>query len=194
MQGKIVKWNDQKGYGFIDVELRKELVFFHITALKNSNIRPKLNESVSFAIERDAQGRLSASGVVMVNQKGSVLPFSILFSLFFLSVVAASVLFLHTPLPVMFVYLALSLVTFVIYAKDKHAAKKGKWRTKESTLHFFALIGGWPGALLAQHKLHHKSRKQPFKCILWFTILSNCTAFAWTLTPTGVFYIDLFLL
>ena len=59
MQGKIVQWKDQKGYGFIAVKLRKDRVFFHITALKNSNIRPKLNEPVSFSIEKGAQGRLT---------------------------------------------------------------------------------------------------------------------------------------
>ncbi|MGD9578618.1 MAG: DUF1294 domain-containing protein, partial [Syntrophorhabdus sp.] len=33
---------------------------------------------------------------------------------------------------------------------DKSAARNERWRTQESRLHLFALIGGWPGALVAQ--------------------------------------------
>jgi len=56
-------------------------------------------------------------------------------------------------------YLILSLVTFIVYAIDKSAARKGSWRIKESTLHILAFTGGWPGALLAQKTLRHKSVK-----------------------------------
>ena len=75
-------------------------------------------------------------------------------------------------------YLFISLLTFVIYAKDKSAAEKGSWRIPENTLHFLALIGGWPGALLAQQVLRHKSKKQPFRVVFWITVLLNCGAFA----------------
>ena len=73
-------------------------------------------------------------------------------------------------------YLAASLVTFVVYALDKSAAKAGRWRTPEKTLHILALIGGWPGAMLAQQKLRHKSQKQPFRAIFWLTVAINLAA------------------
>ena len=53
-------------------------------------------------------------------------------------------------------------VTFAVYAWDKSRARFGAWRVPESRLLFLALIGGWPGAKLAQHLLHHKTRKMPF--------------------------------
>ena len=56
-------------------------------------------------------------------------------------------------------YGLVSLVTFIAYAIDKSAAQANRWRTRESTLHLLAMLGGWPGALLAQHALRHKSRK-----------------------------------
>lgn len=58
---------------------------------------------------------------------------------------------------------------------------------------FFALIGGWPGALIAQNQLRHKSQKQPFKAILWMTIVLNCSAFIWLLTPEGAVYTKILL-
>jgi uncharacterized membrane protein YsdA (DUF1294 family) len=72
-------------------------------------------------------------------------------------------------------YLVASIVAFTVYASDKSAAHNGRWRTRESTLHLLALIGGWPGALIAQKVLRHKSKKQPFQVIYWITVTVNCT-------------------
>ena len=66
-----------------------------------------------------------------------------------------------------------SLLTFIVYTMDKSAAKKGNWRIKESTLHLLSLVGGWPGALIAQQILRHKSIKQPFRFIFWLTVFLN---------------------
>jgi len=71
------------------------------------------------------------------------------------------------------IYGIASLLTFLIYAVDKAAAKKGGWRIKESTLHLLSFIGGWPGALVAQKTLRHKTRKQPFRFIFWVTVILN---------------------
>ncbi|MGF1758754.1 DUF1294 domain-containing protein [Photobacterium sagamiensis] len=183
MNGKIVEWNDQKGYGFIAPNSGYGRIFLHIKALKNRNVRPKLNDLVSFEITKDEQKRNNATNVILTNARSKGLPPSILFSCSYLVFVAGSFFVLDTPLLLLTVYALLSLFTFVIYAWDKSAAQKGEWRTSESTLHFFSLIGGWPGALIAQSTLRHKSQKQPFKMILWITIVLNCSAFIWLLTP-----------
>lgn len=79
-----------------------------------------------------------------------------------------------------------SLLTFMVYAIDKRAAQKGRWRIPEAHLHLLALIGGWPGAILAQQKLRHKSRKQSFRFVFWITVMLNCAASVWLLTPRGL--------
>jgi len=89
------------------------------------------------------------------------------------------------PLVLLGIYLLASIVAFVAYAVDKSAARRGKWRTRESTLHLLSLVGGWPGALLAQHILHHKSRKLSFQVVFWFTVALNCAAVGWMFTPAG---------
>ena len=80
-------------------------------------------------------------------------------------------------------YLLMSSLTFTVYACDKRAAQLGHWRTKESRLHLLALCGGWPGALIAQQLLRHKSSKQPFKLLLWLTVLVNIVVYLGCLTP-----------
>jgi uncharacterized membrane protein YsdA (DUF1294 family) len=64
-------------------------------------------------------------------------------------------------------YAVLSLITFCIYAWDKHRARVNKWRVKERTLHIFELLGGWPGAFAAQRLFHHKWQKTGFMRIFW---------------------------
>ena len=76
-------------------------------------------------------------------------------------------------------YLAMSLVCFASYALDKSAARSGERRTPESTLLMLGLFGGWPGAVLAQQWLRHKTVKQPFRRIFWFTVAANMAFFLW---------------
>jgi uncharacterized membrane protein YsdA (DUF1294 family) len=81
-------------------------------------------------------------------------------------------------------YIGLSIVTFHIYAVDKTAAKNKRWRTPENTLHLLSLAGGWPGALLAQQLMRHKSAKSSFVEIFWITVAVNMAGFvAWHAGP-----------
>jgi len=82
-------------------------------------------------------------------------------------------------------YIAASIVAFAVYAFDKLAAVKGRWRTPENTLHVLALMGGWPGALTAQGMLRHKSKKLSFQVVFWASVVLNCAALIWLLTPEG---------
>ncbi|WP_051222129.1 DUF1294 domain-containing protein [Neptunomonas japonica] len=105
----------------------------------------------------------------------------------------ASVAFYTLPFLVLAIYLAMSIITFITYALDKSAAINGRWRTKESTLHVFALAGGWPGALLAQQTLRHKSSKQAFINVLWITVIVNLGGFIWLHSADGSSFLNSYL-
>jgi uncharacterized membrane protein YsdA (DUF1294 family) len=92
--------------------------------------------------------------------------------LFLVLYIVVSVIW-HPPLFIAAVYLGASLITFFVYVKDKLAAQQNTWRTPESTLHFLALAGGWPGALLAQQYIRHKSTKLEFRIVFWGTVILN---------------------
>lgn len=77
------------------------------------------------------------------------------------------------------VYAVIASVTFLAYAIDKAAAQSNRWRIPESTLHALALLGGWPGAMLAQTLLRHKSVKREFRLIFWITVAVNLLVLGW---------------
>ncbi len=56
VDGKIIKWNDERGFGFISPIHGGEEVFAHISAFPNDGQRPKLGELVSFEIDIDKSG------------------------------------------------------------------------------------------------------------------------------------------
>lgn len=114
-----------------------------------------------------------------MGRRKSINKFSIYLSVIFLGFIVAASLMNYIPINLVFVYLSASIVTYIAYAFDKSKAQRGAWRTPESTLHFFALIGGWPGAAIAQQTLRHKSKKRNFRIVFWLTVIVNCGVLAW---------------
>jgi len=66
---------------------------------------------------------------------------------------------------------AISLLTFIVYYFDKRRAEKNGPRTPEALLHLFELLGGWPGAFLAQRWIRHKSAKVMYQVVFWLIVL-----------------------
>ncbi|KAA9129650.1 DUF1294 domain-containing protein [Marinihelvus fidelis] len=184
MQGRIIKWNDDRGFGFIEPESAGQQVFFHISDFARGR-RPMVGESVRYRVSKASDGKVRATGVrrtgatAVAGQLGS-------------KRVALSVIALGTfvalwwlvqqrgyPHWLPWAYGAVSAITFVFYGLDKWAAKRGAQRTPESTLQGLALAGGWPGALLAQQVFRHKSSKPSFQITFWFVVGLNCIALLW---------------
>jgi len=189
-QGRITDWKDEKGFGFITPNGGGNQVFAHIKSFSNRQRRPAGNELVTYELKLDEKGRARAESISFVGAqvseavrpgRGNIAPaFAVLFCMF----VAASVLSGRLPHSVLWVYLGTSVIAFIAYALDKSAAVNDRWRTQESTLHMFSLIGGWPGALAAQRLLRHKSKKASFQGAFWTTVAINCIGFGWFLSAS----------
>ncbi|MFL6707363.1 MAG: DUF1294 domain-containing protein [Massilia sp.] len=82
-------------------------------------------------------------------------------------------------------YLCLSALTYLCYQADKAAARRHARRTPESRLLLLGLAGGWPGALMAQRLLRHKSSKRSFQVSFWMTVVLNCGGLFLLLSPWG---------
>jgi uncharacterized membrane protein YsdA (DUF1294 family) len=145
---------------------------------------------VEFSLSTDKQGRPCAARVKrprekLARDKQNDKLIYVLGAFLFLVAVAITAATGGMPYQVLLVYLAASALTYFFYAWDKSAARAGAWRTQESTLHGLSLIGGWPGALIAQQFLRHKSKKEEFRFVFWLTVVINVGVFLWLFTDTG---------
>jgi uncharacterized membrane protein YsdA (DUF1294 family)/cold shock CspA family protein len=191
-QGKITNWKDDQGFGFITPNSGGDKVFAHIKSFENRRRRPIGNEIVSYELKTDAKGRAQAQNIAFVGERRATPATSpersdadLIWATVFLTFVAGSALTGKLPFAALGLYAAASFITFAAYAIDKSAARKDLWRTPESTLHFFALAGGWPGALVTQKLLRHKTKKLSFRIVFWITVALNCSFLGWLFTPTG---------
>lgn len=190
-KGRITEWRDERGFGFVTPLSGDERVFLHIKSLRNAQQRPAVGELVTYQLTRDSQGRLRAADVARTGDKPGRAyrpgpgPVALLFAGVFLVLVTAAVLLGSLPVEILWGCLAASVIAFAMYAWDKSSARAGRWRTPESTLHLLAAAGGWPGALLAQRVLRHKTSKRSFQLVFWTTVLVNCGGLVWLVTTSA---------
>lgn len=191
LKGKLLKWNAKKAFGFIVPNGGGEHVFIHKSAFSNRQRTPQVNDTITFSITKDKQGRYCAdeatsSGEKVKNKSAKgINKFSIYLSAIFLGLIMVALILGYMPINLVLVYIGISILTFILYAWDKSKAKRGVWRTPESTLHLFALAGGWPGAAIAQQALRHKSHKKEFRFVFWSTVIANCCVLAWLMSSSA---------
>ncbi|WP_374484186.1 DUF1294 domain-containing protein [Zoogloea sp.] len=199
-QGKLTKWDDSRGFGFITPNDGSERVFVHIKSVRRG--QPRLTETQLLTYERtiDERGRAQAIDVGIAGAPQAPAPRPsqtrtwplILAAAFFLGL-AWTCFSGKAPSRLLLLYGVASLLAFLAYWWDKSAALHGHWRTQEKTLHLYALLGGWPGAIAAQHLLHHKTQKASFRSVFWITVIANCAALGWLHTTQAAAPIRTFL-
>lgn len=191
--GILIQWDDSKGYGFVRSPSAQDAkLFVHIRDFELLTQRPQQGETFSYELGVDGQGKRRAvrvrrprlaPAVPARRPSASARSGGLLLIPGFAAAYLSCHLLWGLPPALWGAYMALSLATFIVYAGDKRAARLGHWRVREGTLHGLALAGGWPGALLAQQLLRHKSSKPAFRRQFWWTVLGNLLGFALLFTP-----------
>lgn len=169
LSAEIIQWDPQKGYGFL--KLGTERIFLHRREFADRHRMPVVGDKVQFSLGEDAKGRVCAKNVVLGGAPASRLA-------------AAAWIVLALPLPVYAArvagmnllvaggsLMAISALTYSAYAVDKGRAMSGGWRLPEVHLHLLELLGGWPGAWVAQRRLRHKCSKGSYMAVFWFVVL-----------------------
>ena len=199
LKGKVRNWNDNKGFGFVEPDDGGQRAFVHIKAFKNRSRRPVTSDVITYDLVRKKDGRYKAEKIRLADDgrgldkltKGiSGKAIGTALTLILCVCLGTSVLIGTLPFIVVGLYLVVSCITFVAYAIDKSAARNGRWRTQERTLHGLALIGGWPGAFVAQNILRHKSSKREFKRVFWASVLLNLGGLYWLYTAEGAHFLN----
>lgn len=186
----LTGWNDERGYGFIAPSDGSRRVFAHISEFRAGSPRPDDGDELSFLVGTGPDGRVQALDIETVHSArrarqeaeasrraerrrapidwppiAVVGAFAVLFVLM--------TVYWPVPLWVIILYPAMSVATYALYLADKRAALERGWRTRETTLQIAALVGGWPGAVLAQQLLRHKNRKTAFQAVFWCLVALN---------------------
>lgn len=207
--GVLAEWNDARGFGWVQADAGGERVFVHISAFQprpGPQQRPHTGMRLAFSVgieggkkraqqvewqaqalrtsrparsSRPGAARKPAASALHGASRAGSGRFGYGVLLAFAALCAFLVLARGLPWQVLAVYGLLSLVCLGVYAHDKHQAQTGQWRTPESTLQSLALLGGWPGALLAQQWLRHKSSKAAFRRVFWGTVCLNVAGLLW---------------
>jgi uncharacterized membrane protein YsdA (DUF1294 family)/cold shock CspA family protein len=170
ISGHVTEWHDAKGYGWIAAGEKR--VFAHIKEFECGQRRPVARDEVTFTPGTDEQGRLRATAVRLVNQTAriGIRAWLTLVLLLVLPVAGG----IHDGFPWWVIpawYAVASVVTWLLYSSDKRRARQGLWRVAEMTLHFAEILGGWPGAFLAQRKFRHKTAKRSFQGAFWLAVV-----------------------
>lgn len=178
-QGTVVKWNDDKDFGFIAPSDGKPDLFVHHDFFVHQSRCPRVGDIVSFEIATNAEGKRRAERVLFDGEPDPrrldrlVDTLYSAFSLIFLAAMATLVYAEKVAPFFLLLYVGCSILTFLLYQLDKTKARKEQRRIAEKILHLCSVIGGWPGALLAQRLLHHKSRKRSFQIVFIITVILN---------------------
>ncbi|MFJ6280320.1 DUF1294 domain-containing protein [Arthrobacter subterraneus] len=199
VSGTLTSWNDDRGFGFISRTDTSQKTFVHISGFPPRARRPQLGEAFTFEVELSGDGKQRATRVrPVVNALAPTSPIrqrpeagmrrrpGTLDYLAILGFVIAYLLvnaMWPIPLWVPALYLLASGFCFLLYAVDKAAAVSGGWRTSESALLLVGAVGGWPGGIVAQQTLRHKTRKASFRSAFWNSVVVNLLAFALFTTP-----------
>lgn len=209
-QGQIVRWEAERGFGFIRSPQVTADVFVHLRDFQDRSVTPRVGMAVRFEeIHVGGKGPravavqpLSASAGAAAPVRAqhrpqpgarrhstasttSALPGALLI-LGYAALLAWAVSQGRLPSVAAAVVAGLSVLTFGVYGADKQAARTDRWRTAENTLHLLALAGGWPGAWAAQRWFRHKSSKASFIAAYRATVLLHLAALlAWVFWFAG---------
>jgi len=168
---KIVEWDRQRGFGFLQVG--KQRVFLHHRDFAEHHKRPAVGDAVCFTMGKDAKGRACATNAVHENDGGRITVWNVLMTLVLLVLPAIALLRRGADFRLVgMCALVMSAVTYLVYALDKQRAREKEWRVSEGLLHLLGMLGGWPGAFLAQRRLRHKCSKPEFQILFWLIVLA----------------------
>ena len=68
LEGKIKTYNEERGFGFIEIAGESKDLFLHIKDFPNKNVPPKVGESLKFLKVQDA-GKFKADNIVRLDLK-----------------------------------------------------------------------------------------------------------------------------
>ena len=180
-RGTIRTWNDDKGFRFIAPETETADVFLHIGAFPTGLRRPVKGDAVCYELGHDERKRPRALQARYDRPKSawSAKSSAIGLSFIFLIAMCIGAWLGGVPQWIPVAYIVMSALTLAAYASDKWRAEASARRTPEAALHMLELLGGWPGALVAQQCFRHKTQKLSYQIVFWLIAAGHIGGWLW---------------
>lgn len=183
-QGRITRWLDDKGYGYVTWHGGGEPLFIHVKSFPAGSRRPAVGDIVVYEQGKDERGRPCAIRAHYPRKvhapagpdRSKAGQWWAATAVLFVIALCVAVAMGRVPVLVLGVYAAASVLAFITYGLDKSAAQRSQWRVQESTLLLMGLVGGWPGSVAAQRIFRHKSQKSSFMWAFLGVVLLNIVA------------------
>lgn len=167
MQGIIINYNEEKGYGFIKTSVYEENVFVHIKEVKNAK-ELEVGQSVTFEVVNNPKGLAAINVSAGAKAKSPYVTFGIASLILIMALFTVTTNYIQ---PLIAYLVAINLTTFVLYGYDKFISSTEKLRVPELNLQILALLGGSPSALMAQKFFRHKTIKGTFQIVYWVIVV-----------------------
>lgn len=210
-KGRLVKWKDDRGFGFIQPADGSPEVFIHISELKDATRRPIVGDTIYYLItaQQDRKVRAYDGFIVGARLKPTSLPIArhqvasrpsshhqaksqatflapfpvvSILSLSLFPLVGAVHFTLKTGYPIpLLLYPVMGFITFSLYTSDKTCAQQGAWRTPEQTLILCDLACGWMGGFIAQRRVRHKISKPSYQLAFQMVVVMHYVFWLWWL-------------
>lgn len=185
-RGRLVSWNDERGFGFIAPDDGGGDVFVHANAFVKEGKHIEIGRVYEFDLDVGDDGRRKGKRVALLTAEKNSLDFIdillqrgprflVIPAFIFIALAVAS----SVPVSMNWwlIYAVASFTCFIGYGLDKHAAQNRQWRVSETVLLLLGLAGGWPGGLIGQEVFRHKTQKKTFRTLFWMSVAINMAAF-----------------
>lgn len=192
IEGTLTSWDDDRGFGFLTPASGRGRAFVHITAFSRGAARPRVGDAYSYEVDRHGDRGPAAVRVAPVGRPwsapraraprptrrgqvalvvGLLLVVAITGTVWTLAATGGRTAVVGDALPwLVGGAVAVNVLTAAVYSADKSAARRGGRRVPERVLLLLGLLGGWPGAIVAQQLLRHKTSKRSFQLAFWATV------------------------
>lgn len=185
-EGRLSGWNGARGFGFLRPAEGGPDAFAHISAFAADDRHIEEGHLYTYETVADKAGRLRAVDIRPVRPPVITQPvwqkvllraprLLVIPAFAFIALAVASNLRVSPNWWI--VYGVASLACFIGYGLDKRAAENKGWRISETILLLVGLVGGWPGAIVAQEVFRHKTKKVAFRTLFWMSVAINMAAF-----------------
>ncbi len=188
--GKIVSWDRVKGCGYALAKAGTSEIFIESKDFEESHYQAVVGQQIKFEISETKRGAPTGHSIKFTGERihtknrswygftwGAIALLAVFVSWLYIAKVI--------PLALLACYAFVSFISFSCYYIDKRAARKDLWRLSESNLQLGALLGGWPGALLAQGVFRHKIRKPLFLLVFYIIVSLHIGLLGFYLSEQG---------